>query len=96
MNPIVEGLLECPDELFEFFEQVFLFGSSVDLVAPNDIDILLIYRRDRLAEVSLQKARLEIALTQILGDLVFHFTALNQAELQQTKFSSQVRHIRVK
>lgn len=96
MNSFIEVLLDGRDELFEFFEQVFLFGSAIYTDAPNDIDILLVYREDRLEELILQRATLSIALTQRCESYIFHLTILNEAELQETNFLVRVRHIRVK
>ena len=45
MSQIVDVLFNGKDDLFGFFDQVFLFGSSISADAPNDIDILLVYER---------------------------------------------------
>lgn len=43
MNNVLDVLLKRRNDDFGFFDQVFLFGSSLWADVPNDIDILLVY-----------------------------------------------------
>ena len=88
MTQILDVLLNCKDDTFAFFDEVFLFGSSLYVDTPNDIDVLLVYAEDRLKQVK--------SLAHKLGGYNFDFTVLNRSELRQTSFLMKVQHRKIK
>lgn len=96
MTKILWILLNCKDDTFAFFDEVFLFGSSLNVDTPNDVDILLVYAEDRLKQVKSEKAKVAKELAQKLGRYNFDFTVLNRSELQQTSFLMKVQHRKIK
>ena len=96
MNKILKALRDRRKDAFGFFEQVYLFGSSLQTDSPNDIDILLIYDEDKSASVKFEKAKVAKLLENKLGDRSIDFTTLNKSELKQTKFLSKVQYKKIK
>jgi len=96
MSQILDVLFNGKDDLFGFFDQVFLFGSSISADAPNDIDILLVYERDTPEQVHLEKERIVRVLADIFVDYSLDFTTLSKSELRQTEFLTKVPHLQVK
>ena len=96
MNELIDSLRDLSDEVFDFFERVYLFGSSLYMYEPNDIDIILVYDKNKLERLEYEKARVEKELAGRLGDMGFDFTTLNQSELTQTAFLACVPHVRIK
>ena len=96
MNQILDVLLHSQNDTLGFFDQVFLFGSSLWTDAPNDIDILLVYVAASPEQVSLEKERTEQILACKLPDYALHFTVLSKSELQQTNFLMKVPHRKIK
>ncbi len=96
MNQILDALLHSQNDAFGFFDQVFLFGSSLWTDAPNDIDILLVYVTACLKQVNVEKERSEQVLACKLPDYALHFTVLSKSELQQTNFLMKVPHRKIK
>ena len=79
-----------------FFDEVYVFGSALWSDSPDDIDILLVYDDTRIQEVETERSRLEAEMRRISGDVDFHFTTLNRAEMQHTNFLDLVRYERLK
>lgn len=96
MNVILKSLLDDPANIFEFFEQVFVFGSSLYADSPNDVDILLIYEDSKIGHVKSEKARVERMLNDILDGFDFDFTTFSVSEFAQTNFLVDVEHFPIK
>ena len=96
MNRILEVLLDSQEDGFGFFEQVFLFGSSLCVEVSNDIDILLVYESTSLEEVNLEKSRVEQGLADKFSDSILDITTLSKSELRQTDFLAKVSHRKIK
>ena len=90
MNQILDALLNGKDDVFGFFDQVFLFGSSLAADAPNDIDILLVYEGVSPELAHFEKERILRELADILVDYSLDFTTLSKSELRQTEFLTKV------
>lgn len=84
------------DDLFWFFRQAFLFGSSLRSDTPNDLDLLLVYEDGKVdlavSEGEKIKEKLAYSLPMVSVDL----TILSESELAQTKFLSSVDYIAFK
>ena len=89
-------LKENQEDVFRFFEEVYLFGSSLRTCKPNDIDIILVYKKENLACVKFEKDRVAKLLASKLGDVSFDFTTLNKSELIQTEFLMRVDYQTIK
>ena len=96
MNQILCFFLNCKDDTFGFFDEVFLFGSSLEVDSPNDVDVLLVYSEDKLKQVKSEKAKVAKELSRKLGSYNIDFTVLNKSELQQTNFLMKVQHRKIK
>lgn len=96
MNQILDALLNGKDDVFGFFDQVYLFGSSLGADAPNDIDLLLVYEGATPEQVHIEKERIVLVLADIFVDCSLDFTTLSKSELRQTDFLTQVPHLQVK
>ena len=96
MSRIIDVLVNSENDIFGFFDQVFVFGSCLATDAPNDIDILLVYGEATLDQVNLEKDRVERLLADIFVDYPLDFTTLSKSELQQTKFLMRVPHQKIK
>ena len=96
MSEILATLLNNQCDTFAYFDQVFLFGSSLWNNAPNDIDILLIYDSSNLDQVNAEKDRIEEILMSKLPDATIDFTTLQKSELRQTAFLTKVPHRKLK
>ena len=96
MNRLIEDTLNEFCGSLDFFEQAFLFGSSLHSDAANDIDILLVYDEDSLELVRTEKARVKGILVRLLGNICIDFTVLSSAELEQTKFLEKTPHLKLK
>ena len=96
MNKILDVLLNSQSDVFYFFDQVFLFGSSLWTDVPNDIDILLVYEEASPKHVNFEKRRVEQALMYKFADYALDFTTLSKSELQQTQFLMKVPHQKIK
>ena len=79
-----------------FFDEVYVFGSSLWIESPNDIDILLVYEDTRLWQVAAEKTRLEAELDDSVCEVMHHFTILSHAELEQTNFLDLVHYLKLK
>ena len=96
MNRILDSLLKNQDDVFGFFEEVFLFGYSLRNGVSNDIDILLVYDADSLEQVNLEKSRVEQGLADKFSDSILDITTLSKSELRQTDFLAKVSHRKIK
>ena len=95
MNRIINFLLEnkC---IFNFFEQVYLFGSNLNTNKPNDVDILLVYEKSKVKDVKFEKAKVKKVLSDSLKGLEIDLTTLNQCELIETGFLERVCYKKIK
>ena len=96
MRRVLDILLNNGNDAFRFYSKVFLFGSSLTVPHPNDIDILLVYEDTDLTRVSTEKNRTAELLRLSLGDYVLDFTTLSQTEFEQTGFLFEVLHSKIK
>lgn len=96
MNQIFETLLNGEQGIFDFFDQVFLFGSCLYSSTPNDIDILLVYGTADPKQVNFEKSKIEQVLRHKFIDYALDFTTLSKSELQQTGFLMKVSHRKIK
>ncbi len=88
-SDIITSFLCRKHELFNFFDQVFLFGSTLKSnVIPNDIDLLLVYsvyNKKISNEIDFIKSSLEKDTL-----LPIDFTVLSMNELHEESFLSKV------
>ena len=96
MNRIFEILLDSQEDAFGFFDEVFLFGSSLCVDVSNDIDILLVYESTSLKQVNMEKLRAEQVLVEKFADAILDITTLSKSELRQTDFLARVSHRKIK
>lgn len=71
-------------ESFVLFTQVYIFGSSLNKLFPNDIDLLLIYK-DFNDKILFEKNKISDFLENILK-IPIDITMLSESELKETKF----------
>ena len=83
-------------ELLGFFDQAYLFGSSLFSNEPNDLDILLVYDENMLEQVKSEKARVEEKIEGIIGIDSVDLTVLSLGELEQTNFLKTVSYRKLK
>lgn len=95
MNKIINLLIE-KKYIFNFFEQVYLFGSSLSVKDPNDIDILLVYDECKLKNVNFEKVKMKKILSDSLKGLEIDLTTLNQFEFIETGFLERVCYKKIK
>ena len=97
MSIVCTCLLDVRDELFSFFEEVYLFGSSLEKNDPEDIDLILVYKSGRvLSEVVAAKQNVVDALCLKYEGKLIDATTLSEAELAQSGFLERIRHKRIK
>ena len=88
-SDIITNFLCRKHELFNFFDQVFLFGSTLKSnVIPNDIDLLLVYsvyNKKISNEIDFIKSSLEKDTL-----LPIDCTVLSMNELHEESFLSKV------
>ena len=96
MNKGVDTFLNLHNDIFGFFDQVFLFGSYLCHDRFNDIDILLVYESASASQVNLEKEKVESALASKFADDSLHITVLSKSELRQTGFLAKVPHRKIK
>ena len=90
MTRLVAALKENQEDIFRFFEEVYLFGSSLRACKPNDVDIILVYKKENLACVKFEKGRVAKLLASKIGEVSLDFITLNKSELIQTEFLTRV------
>lgn len=84
-------------ELFESFENLYLFGSILDEVRlPNDIDLLLIYKK--FSNEILRKIDEIISFFDFSYGLSFDLTVLSEYEEYETDFIIKLKsnYIKIK
>ena len=92
---MIKSILNEKDDIFSFWEAVYLFGSILTSCHPNDIDVLLIYKSTNLQQAKIEKIKLRDILSDSFSN--FDFVLLNQEELKQTKFLKKiVNYIQIK
>ena len=97
MTLIRNCLLDIRDETFCFFDEVYLFGSSLERNETEDIDLILVYRRGQnLSEVAVARQKVVDALCKRWEGILIDLTILSEAELAQTGFLEGIRHERIK
>ena len=75
------------DGVFEYFEEAYLFGSSLSHGDPSDVDILLVYSSDRIVEEAVAETdKVVDALSAIFNGCAFDVTTLSRAEFEETRF----------
>ena len=93
---MITTLLKQEISIFKFFENVYIFGSVFTSENPNDLDILLVYKKKKimqlLEEVEILKSKLCAKVNNIELDLLL----LNEEELKQTQFLSKIFFEKVK
>ena len=96
MSRIYEVLI-CCEEVFKFFEEVYLFGSSLYKDAPEDIDLVLVYRTgEELRRVSSEKQKILDLLSVKFCATLIDLTTLSEDELSKTRFLGRINHKQVK
>ncbi len=72
-------------ELFESFENVYLFGSIInEKKTPNDIDLLLIYK-DFSSRLLIDLDKISVIFNQLYG-YSFDLTVLSEYEEEESSF----------
>ena len=80
---------------FDFFSEVYLFGSSLLVTNPADIDLLLVY--EGVAERHIEDKKSEIVDLMISSTgIECHFVTLSRNEIEQSHFLGYVVHKKVK
>ena len=91
------SLLDIGDETFCFFDEVYLFGSSLEKNEPEDIDLILVYRSGQdLSEVAVARQKVVDALCNEWAGTLIDLTTLSETELVKTGFLERIRHKRIK
>jgi predicted nucleotidyltransferase len=76
--------------IFEFFDEVYLFGSSLNTNIPNDVDLLLVYE---CYSDTIQKEKEKIIeFFEVLLNLETNVLCLSTSELTQTKFLTNTQY----
>lgn len=70
--------------IFLFFDEVYLFGSALTKLSPNDVDLLLIYKLYS-PKIEVKKEEISLFLQKLL-DIEIDLTILSKNELEQTEF----------
>ncbi|MFW2605871.1 DUF6932 family protein [Aliarcobacter butzleri] len=84
MNKYIEVLREQID-LFNLFDQVYIFGSTIKgKKCPNDIDILLVYRK-YTKKIKDEKQVISLSLMKKFK-IDIDILLLSEEELKETKF----------
>lgn len=97
MSNIWSCLLDIRDGTFDFFDQVYLFGSSLERDDPEDIDLILVYRIGQdLSEVVVAKQNVVDTLCLKWAGKLIDATTLSDAELAQTGILGKIRHKMIK
>lgn len=87
-NSIIQAIL-YHIELFESFENVFLFGSVInENRSPNDIDLLLIYKSFS-SRILINLDKIRTTFDQLYG-FAFDITVLSENEEEESKFISRL------
>ena len=90
-------LLDISDGTFDFFDEVYLFGSSLQRNDPEDIDLILVYRRGQdLGEVAAARQSIVDTLCQKGDGILIDATALSETELAKTRILKRIRHKKMK
>ena len=97
MSIVWSCLIEIRDGTFDFFDEVYLFGSSLERNDPEDIDLILVYRRGQdLSEVAAAKQNVVDALCLMGEGKLIDVTTLSKSELAQSGFLERIRHKPIK
>ena len=97
MSNIWSCLLDIRDGTFDFFDEVYLFGSSLKTSDPEDIDLILVYRRGQdLSEVVAARQNVVDTLCLKWEGKLIDATTLSEAELVQTGILERIRHKKIK
>ena len=97
MSIVWTHLVNIRDETFDFFEEVYLFGSSLEKSEPEDIDLLLVYRGGQdLSEVAVARRKVIDILGLKWEETLIDLTTLSEAELAQTGFLKRIQYKRIK
>ena len=97
MSIVWSCLLDIEDGTFDFFDEVYLFGSSLERNDPEDIDLILVYRRGQdLSEVAAARQNVVDALCLKWDGKLIDATTLSEAELAQTRVLQRIRHKKIK
>ena len=97
MSFVWDLLLDVPDETFGCFDSVYLFGSSLVKDEPEDIDLLLVYRKGlHLRRVEIARQQVLDALCGIWDGIPIDLTTLNKVELAETGFLEKIRYLQIK
>ena len=97
MNIIRSCLLDVRVGTFDFFDEVYLFGSSLETNDPEDIDLILVYRNGlKLSEVSAARQNVVDTLCLNLEGKLIDTMTLSEVELVQSGILERIRHKRIK
>jgi len=76
--------------IFVFFDEVYLFGSSLgNRQHPNDIDLLLVYKKYS-TQIQNEKNNIILYLESLLK-IPVDITILSEKELKQTNFLERLK-----
>ena len=97
MSIIWSCLLDIRDGTFDFFDEVYLFGSSLEKDDPEDIDLIMVYGRGQdVSEVAAARQKVVDALCLKWEGKLIDVTTLSEAELRRTRFLDRIQHKRIK
>ena len=97
MSNISLLLLDGECTKFEFFDEVYLFGSCLRSETPVDIDLLLVYREGQvLWDVRRETQRTLDALCSTFEGTIFDLTVMSTAEVEESAILEKVQYARIK
>ena len=96
MIPYIGLIYSKRDDLFWFFKQAFLFGSSLYSDTPNDLDLLLVYEDGEVDLAVSEGEKIKEKLAYFLPMISVDLTILSESELVQTEFLSSIDYVALK
>lgn len=93
---MIKKILQKENSILNFWEEVYIFGSILTSIQPNDIDILLVYKSENLPQTAIEIEKLRNILSDKLGILDLDFLVLSDLELEQTQFLNKVHYEKIK
>lgn len=88
--------LQKENSIFNFWEEIYIFGSILTSLQPNDIDILLVYKYENLPQTKIEIEKLRNILSDKFDILDLDFLVLSDLELEQTQFLNKVHYEKIK
>ena len=87
---MIQLLFQERNNAFQFWRNIYVFGSILTSYQPNDVDILLVYRVGTLEQCKVEKEKLRSILLKKFNEITVDLVLMSSSEVRQSQFLNKI------